>query len=189
MVFSTLQSTYLLHIWCEQVLLLLQFWHLLAIFSDYSLMLPSQNLLCDHIRSLCLDDQRQWLTTAEERTLDSEYQSLLEHLHSLYWLPHICKKMTEWLLLYWIFCVKWFTYTLYCYLVWKPRALIGTERMDWGSNWHGSTLEGFRPCTRPIVVEVNHRLLSRWDLKVVLPLKSDSEVSPISKEDWVALKM
>ena len=61
--------------------------------------------------------------------------------------------------------------------------------MDLGSNWHDSILEDFRPCTRPIVVAVNHRLLSRWDLKAGLPLKSDSEVSPISKEDWVALKI
>ena len=81
------------------------------------------------------------------------------------------------------------TDTFYCCLAWKPRALIGTERMDWGSNWHDSTPGGHRPCTRPVEAEVIHLWLSRWDLKIGLLLKSDFEVGPISAEDWVALKM
>ena len=95
LVFMPTKMVYLLHIWCEPFLLLQQFWHLLVIFSDYwRMILPSQNLWCDHIRSLCLDDQRQCLTIAEERTLDTEYLSLREHLHLLYWGPHICKNNT-----------------------------------------------------------------------------------------------
>ena len=81
------------------------------------------------------------------------------------------------------------TDTFYCCLAWKPRALIGTERMDWGSNWHDSTPGGHRPCTRPVEAEVIHPWLSRWDLKIGLLLKSDFEVGPISAEDWVALKI